>query len=433
MTDDHISYMSGFNGYFETEAEKGALPKHQNSPKNPPLGLYAEQLTGSAFTSPRSHNLKTWLYRIKPSVAHENFMRYNQELWLTPPFICKTPPSPQQMRWDPLPYDEIHNLNLIESVKTWVGHGSPSSQNGAAVHLYAATKSMAKEVFYNSDAEMMFVPQDGGLILETEMGVLSIEPSYIAVIPRGVKFRVLLKDKKARGYLTENFGQPLCLPELGPIGANGLANHRDFEHPVAKYFNKSDEFKIIVKYRGHFWSCQTDHDPLNVVAWHGNYSPYRYNLKHFNTLGSISYDHPDPSIFTVLTSQTSTPGVANLDFVIFPPRWMVAEDTFRPPYYHRNLMSEYMGLISGSYDAKPSGFMPGGSSLHNCMSPHGPDKESFEIASKSTNLPEKYEDVLAFMFESYYDWRVTDYALNSNLYQKSYNDCWNGMESNFKK
>lgn len=427
------SYQSGFGSYFECEAETGALPKGQNSPRNPAYGLYAEQINGSAFTAPRSSNLRSWLYKIRPSVVHRRFVPARLEGWQTPPFANNgNGISPQQMRWDPYPLPTSdQKVTLFESLQTWLGNGDPEGRSGAAIHLYAANAAKDDEFFVNADGEMLFLPQLGELAVDTEMGYLEASPGFLLVIPRGIKFRVKLLSEPVRGYLAENFGAPMRLPELGPIGANGLANPRDFEYPQAKYWDEKASFELLCKYGGRFWRSALDANPLDVVAWHGNYAPYRYDMARFNTIGTVSYDHPDPSIFTVLSSPSALQGVANLDFVIFPPRWMVAEHSFRPPYYHRNLMSEYMGLISGSYDAKPKGFLAGGGTLHNCMSPHGPDSEAFRAASQGSDSPEKYKDVLAFMFESHRDWRISREALESPLLQDDYSECWQGLESHF--
>ena len=170
-------------------------------------------------------------------------------------------------------------------------------------------------------------------------------------------------------------------------------------------------------------------DVIDVVGWHGNYAPYKYDLTRFNTMNTVSFDHPDPSIFTVLTSPSAKPGTANVDFVIFPPRWMVGEDTFRPPYFHRNVMSEYMGLINGVYDAKPAGgFEPGGGSLHNCMTPHGPETEAFNAASNAKLKPEYLGSTLAFMFESSLVYSPTRHGLETPALQKNYLNCWRGMK-----
>lgn len=424
-----LHYLSGLGNHFESEAVAGALVKHRNSPQKVPYGLYAEQLSGSAFTLARYSNLHSWLYRIRPSVKHGEFTLVNHTNIEGSPFDL-TYTSPMQMRWDPMPYP-TKTCHFIESLTTLAGHGSIDLHTGAAIHLYAANASMENMFFYNADGDFLIVPQEGQLRFKTELGWIEARPGEIIVIPRGMKFQVELLDKKARGYICENFGMPFRLPELGVIGANGLANPRDFQIPVASFEEIQGHFSLLAKFQGKLWQAPIQHSPLDVVAWHGNYAPYKYDLSLFNTINTVSFDHPDPSIFTVLHSPSSIPGIANIDFVIFPPRWMVAQDTFRPPYYHRNIMSEYMGLIYGTYDAKEEGFVPGGGSLHNCMSAHGPDASAYEKAITTSLQPEYYDHILAFMFESHYVWRPTAFACHAKFRQKNYLDCWSGLESHF--
>ena len=428
---DALSYLHGFHHHFETEAEENALIKGRNSPQKVPYGLYAEQISGTAFTMPRHQNLSSWVYRIRPSVLHGEFTLFKQDSLLPPPADATFTP-PTQMRWNPAPYP-VQPTDFIDALETFAGNGSIESHTGSAIHLYCANKSMQKTYFYNADGEMLIVPQEGSLHFKTEMGNLNVAPGEIIIIPRGIKFMVELPDGKARGYVLENFGVPFRLPDLGVIGANGLANPRDFKSPVAAYENKVGDFTLMVKFQGRLWKAPLQHSPLDVVAWHGNYAPYKYDLRQFHTLSTVSFDHPDPSIFTVLTSPSMLPGTANADFVIFPPRWMVATDTFRPPYFHRNVMSEYMGLIYGTYDAKEEGFVPGGASLHNCMSPHGPDASAYEKAVLADLKPEYYDNTLAFMFESQQVWRLTKVAYHSLQRQVNYQDCWADLKANFSK
>ena len=426
------NYMSGFGSEFATEALQGALPDGRNSPQRVAFGLYAEQFSGTAFTAPRAANQRSWLYRIRPAVLHGDFALLPEGTFHNR--FDEEPATPNQLRWSPLPLPE-ERTDFIDGIFTVAGNGSAEGQGGCGVHWYAANASMDGRYFYNADGEMLIVPQLGGLKIATELGVLVIEPQEIAVIPRGTRFRVELLDKEARGYIAENFGENMRLPDLGPIGANGLANPRDFLYPVAAYEDIEGEFELVGKFQGRLWSARIDHSPLDVVAWHGNYAPYKYDLRKFNTIGSISFDHPDPSIFTVLTSQTNTPGTANLDFVIFPPRWLVMENTFRPPWYHRNVMSEFMGLVHGEYDAKEAkedGFVPGGSSLHNSMSGHGPDAATFEKASKAdTSKPQQITDTMAFMFETRLAFHPTKQAMASTALQANYASCWEGIRKHF--
>lgn len=417
-----MKYLSGFSNYHQTEALENCILPGRNSPQKPPYGLYAEQISGSAFTMQRAKNYHTWFYRLAPSVRHTEFVFFPQIHYLSAPFNDKAV-APTQLRWDPRPMP-TESIDFIESLFTIAGHGSANSMQGAAIHLYGFNQNLPNRYYYNADAELLFIPEAGSIRLKTECGILELLPHEIAVIPRGIRFQVEALDLEARGYLAENFGAPLSLPELGVIGANGLANPRDFHYPVACYEEKNQECELIARYQGHCWRASLPHSPLNVCAWHGNYAPYKYDLRLFNAINTVSFDHPDPSIFTVLHSPSFTPGVANLDFVIFPPRWMVAEDTFRPPYYHRNIMSEYMGLIRGEYDAKAEGFLPGGGSLHNCMSAHGPDRVTAEKARDAVLKPQYYSDTLAFMLESCFAWIPTEQALAASFRQSDYLKCW---------
>jgi homogentisate 1,2-dioxygenase len=425
-------YLSGFGNGFETEALPGALPIGRNSPQKCAYGLYAEQLSGSPFTAPRATNERSWLYRIRPTVAHwGEFRKVDAGLWRTAPCAeLDMPLAP--LRWDPIPLPE-ESVSFPESVHTVTTAGDAGAQAGMGSHIYLVTRSMRDEYFYNADAEMMFVPQQGALRLWTEFGIIDIEPGEIAVIPRGVKLRVELQgEQPARGYLCENYGGAFTLPERGPIGANCLANPRDFLTPVAAYEDHDAPSTMTVKWGGNLWRTDLRHSPLDVVAWHGNYAPYKYDLRRFSPVGPLLFDHADPSIFTVLTSPSETPGTANIDFVIFPDRWLVAENTFRPPWYHMNIMSEFMGLIYGVYDAKTGGgFVPGGFSLHNCMLPHGPDLNAFEGASNAELKPKKLEGTLAFMFETRFPQRVTRFAAEAPQFQKDYAGYGQGLRKHF--
>jgi homogentisate 1,2-dioxygenase len=430
MTEKRLAYLSGFGNENATEAVPGALPQGCNSPQRPPHGLYAEQLSGTPFTAPRHANRRTWMYRILPSAMHAPFRRTDNGLWRSAPFT-ETEVSPNRLRWDPLPLPS-EPVDFIDGMATMGGNGHVASRMGVAIHIYCATKSMADRVFSNADGELLIVPQQGRLRLCTELGIVEAAPGEIALIPRGLRFRAELPDGSALGYVCENYGALFALPELGPIGADGLANARDFLTPVAWYEDRRAETESVVKFAGNLWTTTLDHSPLDVVAWHGNDAPCKYDLARFMTLGTVSFDHPDPSIFTVLTAPTDTPGTANCDFVIFPPRWMVAEDTFRPPWFHRNLMSEFMGLIHGVYDAKAEGFLPGGASLHNSFAAHGPDRATFGRASAAELKPQKIADTLAFMFETRLTIRPTEFALATPALQRDYDACWSGFASQFR-
>jgi homogentisate 1,2-dioxygenase len=420
-----MKYLSGFGAHHESEAIAGALPVGQNSPQKTPFGLYAEQLSGSSFTAPRAQNLRSWLYRLRPSAMHSSFRRIGEGLWRTAPCL-EVETSPNRLRWLPQEMPEAAT-DFVGSMATFATCGDARSQRGAAVHLYAANRSMDSRVFYDADGELLIVPQEGALTLATEFGILEVAPGEIAVIPRGIKFRAEISGN-ARGYVCENYGAPLRLPDLGPIGSNGLAAPRDFLAPVAAFEDRHAPMEVVAKLGGHLWTAHFDHSPLDVVAWHGNYYPCKYDLARFNAMNTVGFDHADPSIFTVLTSASETPGVANVDFVIFPPRWAVAEHTFRPPYFHRNVMSEFMGLVHGEYDAKKEGFLPGGASLHNAMSAHGPDRASYEAAIAAPLKPARLERTLAIMFESRYLFEPTAHALASPTLDKDYDLAWSGFE-----
>jgi homogentisate 1,2-dioxygenase len=430
QTTSKLKYQSGFGNEFATEAVAGALPIGRNSPQKAPHGLYAELISGTAFTAPRADNRRTWMYRSQPSVVTGKYQAYKQDLWTTGAAQgVKTPPEP--FRWKPTPIPK-EPTDFIDGMRTLMANGDADAQTGMATHIYVANKSMNARAMVNADGEMLIVPQLGALIVTTEMGVLEIAPGEIALLPRGVAFKVDLVSDSARGYVCENYGAHFRLPELGPIGSNGLANARDFLTPTAAYNKDNQAYELIKKYGGSLWSTQLQQSPFNVVAWHGNLTPYKYNTADFMTIGSISYDHPDPSIFTVLTSPSDAAGVANCDFVIFPPRWLVSENTFRPPWYHRNVMSEFMGLVHGQYDAKEEGFVPGGASLHNSMVPHGPDSDAFIKASNADLKPHKLDNTLAFMFESRYRFVPTPFAMNAGLLDTNYANCWAGLKDQSK-
>jgi len=415
--------LTGFGNHFATEAIPGALPVGQNSPQAVPFGLYAEQISGTAFTAPRAENRRTWFYRLRPSAQHPPFAPHDAPGWSTD----GPPPSPNRLRWSPLNAPQTP-VDFIDGMVCYAANGDPATQTGVSLFLYAATRDMTRRAAFNADGEMLIVPQHGRLRIITECGVIDVAPSAIALIPRGLKFRVELPDGAARGYVCENRASAFRLPDLGPIGANGLANPRDFEIPAAAFEDDDGPYELLQKFQGALWRTTLSHSPFDVVAWHGNLCPCRYDLTRFNTINTVSFDHPDPSIFTVLTAPSDTPGTASCDFVIFPPRWMVAEHTFRPPWFHRNIMSEFMGLIEGAYDAKGDGFAPGGASLHNGMNAHGPDRSSYEAGVTAALAPQRYEGGLAFMFETRFVLKPTSQALSLPELQADYDAGWGGFD-----
>lgn len=418
------AYLQGFGNEFSSEALPGALPCGQNSPQRAPYGLFAEQFSGTAFTVPRHLARRTWLYRIVPSAKHPAFTRLPRQL-----LPMHGVANPNRLRWSPFPLPSTPT-DFLDGWLPLAATAEPAAASGVSIYLYHANQCMQR-VFFNADAEMLLVPQHGRLRIATELGVMDAGPGDIAVLPRGLKHRVALLEASAYGYLAENHGEPLRLPDLGPIGSNGLANPRDFRTPVAAYEQAPGPVALVQKYLGELWGCNVGQSPLDVVAWHGNNVPYCYSLATFNTLGTVSFDHPDPSIFTVLTSPSAVPGLANLDVVIFPPRWMVAEHSFRPPWFHRNVMNEFMGLVHGTYDAKAGGFEPGGASLHPRMSAHGPDAGSCEAAMAASLAPQKLDATLAFMFETSAVLRPSAFALAAPQLQTDYDHCWAGLAAGF--
>jgi homogentisate 1,2-dioxygenase len=435
VTETHDStplrYLVGFGNEHESEALPGALPIGRRSPQRVAYGLYAEQFSGTAFTAPRASNQRVWLYRIRPSVTRGRLEPVADTLWRTAPLSAGRLPA-VQLRWDPLPVPD-EPRDFIDGICTIAVNGNAHMQAGVGVHVYLANRSMHDRYFYDADGELLVVPQQGRLRIHTECGVLEVAPGEIALLPRGMVFRVVLLDGPSRGYICENYGQAFRLPERGPVGGEGFANQRDFLAPTAAFEDREGDFTLTAKFQGRLYSGSMRHSPLDVVAWSGNYVPYKYDLSRFNVIGTVSYDQPDPSIYTALTAPSDTAGTANADFVVFAPRWFVATDTFRPPPFHRNVMSEFMGLVQGVYDAKPHGFVPGGASLHNSMLPHGPAPEVFEEASRAKLEPRFLDNTLAFMFESRYVLHPTEFALECPQLQGDYAESWHSLRKLFRQ
>eukprot|EP00754_Rhynchopus_humris_P010795 Rhum_TRINITY_DN14175_c0_g1::Rhum_TRINITY_DN14175_c0_g1_i1::g.70611::m.70611/K00451/HGD, hmgA; homogentisate 1,2-dioxygenase len=421
-------YLPGF-GDKVTEAIKGAVPEMYNTPQKAPFGLYAEQLNGTAFTKPRDTNHRVWHYRIRPTAVHDDMVE-EKGYSITEPVNVT---CPKQRRWSPYPVPE-KKTTWLEGMQPYAGAGDPQMKAGVKIYLYGFNAPMGDTAMQNADGDFLFVPESGALDIVTESGRLEVRPGEISVIPRGFKFKVDNVDgASCRGYICELFDGHFRLPDLGPIGANGLANVRDFLAPVAWYEDRAVQFKVFHKFCGDLFSYQSDRSVFDVVGWHGDYYPFKYDLARFCPVNAVKYDHLDPSIFTVLTCQTADPGTAALDFVVFPPRYMVQENSFRPPYYHKNCMSELMGNINGAYEAKEKGFLPGGVTLHSCMAGHGPDAAGFEKATKldtsKPQFPSKTD--LAFMFESTYMFKLSEYAKTNNV-ENGYQNCWKGLKAQFK-
>ncbi len=424
-------YMPGFGNDFETEALPEALPRGQNSPQKCNYGLYAEQLSGTAFTAPRGQNERTWCYRIRPSVKHTGrFEKIDMPYWRSAPDVDPDVISLGQYRWNPVPHSD-EALTFVTGMRSMTTAGDVNTQVGMATHIYLANTTMEDDYFFSADSELLVVPQEGLLRFHTELGTIDLAPKEIAIIPRGMVFRAEVVEGPARGFVCENYGQKFDLPSRGPIGANCLANPRDFLTPVAAFEDREVPSTVTVKWCGQFHVTKIGHSPLDVVAWHGNYVPVKYDLTTYSPVGAILFDHPDPSIFTVLTAPSGEEGTANIDFVLFRERWMVAEHSFRPPWYHKNLMSELMGNIYGQYDAKPEGFVPGGVSLHNMMLPHGPDEPAFNAASNEELVPHKLDNTMSFMFETRFPQHLTRFAAREAPLQDEYIDCWDGLDKKF--
>lgn len=425
----NVGYMPGFGNDFETEALPGALPQGMNSPQRCEYGLYGEQLSGTAFTDVRPE--RTWCYRIRPSVKHSHrYEKIDLPYWVSAPHVVPDVISLGQYRWNPVPHSD-QDLTWLTGMRTMTTAGDVNTQIGMATHIYLATESMVDSYFFSADSEMLVIPQEGHIRFCTELGIIDLEPKEIAIIPRGLLYRVEVLDGPARGFVCENYGQKFELPRRGPIGANCMANPRDFKTSVAAFEDREVHSMVTAKWCGQFHKTKIEQSPLDVVAWHGNYAPYKYDLRTYCPVGAVLFDHPDPSIFTVLTAPSGQPGTANIDFVLFRERWMVAEDTFRPPWYHKNIMSELMGNIYGQYDAKPEGFVPGGVSLHNMMLPHGPDKNAFDGASNAKLGAEKLDNTMSFMIETRFPQHLTEFASKEAPLQDDYVECWTSLEKKF--
>lgn len=419
-----LKYMTGFGNEFETEALPNALPVGQNSPQKPAYGLYSELFSATTFPAPRARNRRTYMFRIHPSVQAPKYSRIDNSLIATPPF--DTVPTPNNMRWDAF---EIggEDADFIDGLATICGVGGPIAQSGMAMHIYRVTRSMSDRVFTNNDGEMIVMPQQGALRFVTELGVLEAAPGAIVILPKGIRFRVELPEGPARGFVCENFSQAFHLPELGLIGSNGLANAADFYAPVAAYEDRNTPCELVQKYAGNLWATELPYSPLDVVAWRGNCAPMLYDAEKFVALGTATVDHPDPSIFCALTSGGDAVLGPNVDMLILPPRWLVAEHSFRPPGFHRNCVCEMVALIKGRHQGKTGGFGPGGFSIHNNFAPHGPDVNTVQMAREEELKPMKLEGTLAFLFETRFPLAVTPFAHEAKENQADVVAMWQGF------
>jgi homogentisate 1,2-dioxygenase len=372
-----FEYLCGFGAAHGSEALKGALPEAQNSPRLPPYGLVAEQLNGTSFTVPRAENRRVWLYRVRPSLVQDD-----AEPMAHPSFnldYLDQPPAASPVGWTPRVLPE-GGIDFVDGLTTRAGAGDPADARGLALHTFVASSDMGARAMVDADGDLMILPDTGILRLRTELGWLRVEPGELVVIPRGIVFSVFVEQGPVRGVVMEVYARHFRLPERGPIGANGLADERHFFMPVASYEDRAGPFEIVVKMGGHLYRAARSHSPFDVVAWHGNYTPYKYDLRRFNAMGTVTWDHPDPSIFTVLSAPFERPGENLADLVVFPsPRWDVAAHTFRPPYYHRNAATEINAIVAGVSRADDV-FSCGGIFITPPFAAHGPNAKAVERA-----------------------------------------------------
>ncbi|KAL5526159.1 hypothetical protein ACEPAG_7497 [Sanghuangporus baumii] len=432
---DPYSYQVGFGNRFASEAIPETLPFAQNSPQKCKYDLYAEQVTATSFVAPKAEKQTAWLYRIRPAVAHQGFTKLPATPDLENNFSPSNPrvhTSPTQQAWHPIDIPTSGKVDFIDGLKSFAGNGDPTLREGLAIHMYASNTSMGNKAFCNNDGDMLILPQQGRLDVQTEFGKLMVRPGELLVIQRGIRFRVAFPDGPSRGYIQEIYGSHYELPELGPLGGHGLANARDFEHPVASFDIDQSPWEVVYKVCGELHVCKQEHTPFDVVAWHGNYVPYKYAMEKFVNVGSISKDHIDPSIFCVLTAKSKTPGTPLADFLIFSPRWDVASNTFRPPYYHRNCATEFMGLIYGIYSGRSDEFQPGSCSYETGFCPHGVSYEEFKLATEGDLKPMRiHEGTMAFMFESSMTFTLSDYAMNSPKRHEHEPKMWDDLKGQF--
>ena len=424
----------GFANAFESEALPDALPRDQNSPRLSAYGLYAEQINATGFVARREHNRRSWVYRIRPAAQHSKLEpldhpTYRQDFDLDNP-------EPNLSGWAPLPMPDSPT-DFVDGIYTLGGSGGAEVRRGFAVHLYVANRSMENRSFYNADGEMLLVPQQGKLTLQTESGVLDVDPGMVAIIPRGLKFSVLLREDHARGYIGEVFGRSFHLPERGPVGANGLADSRHFRAPVAYHENRLvPGYSITAKFCGKLFGATQDYSPYDVVAWHGDYTPYVYELRHFSPVINGRMDHADPSIFSVLTAPLDEEGANNLDFVFFPPRWDVSEGTFRPPFFHRNAVTEINGIIRDPAGYKAP-FYSGGCFITPAMTAHGIRAGGVEgflsMSDEAADRPHRFRDnSMWFQFETVLPFYLTSWAKKAGQRIDDWHHIWGTYRDHYQ-
>ncbi|KAH9874017.1 hypothetical protein IAQ61_004645 [Plenodomus lingam] len=406
---DPYNYQAGWGNRHQSEVIPGTLPVAQNNPQEVRFGLYTEGITYSAFAAPRAHNYSTYMYRCRPAAAHNGYVPFESKSNIQNCFLSLNPKVatlPEQAEWRPFPLPkEEEKIDFANGLHTLAGSGDPNIREGLALYVYMINSSMERRAFCNADGDFLICAQLGTLDIVTEMGKIFLQPGEICVIQRGIRFCMNLAPdtKVARGYITEVWGSMWELPDLGPLGGHGLANPRDFLYPVAAIDdNLHVDWQIVNKINGELVAIQQDHSPFDLVAWHGNVVPYKYDLTKFSSQNSTSIDHTDPSIFTVLTAKSRDPLTPLADFLWFGPRWDVATNTFRLPYFHRNSASEFLACLYGQGLGRSDDFQPGGGSFEGGHTPHGGFHEGYQHGMRiHESQPEKIlTEQLTIMIES---------------------------------
>ncbi|KAH9884385.1 homogentisate 1,2-dioxygenase [Xylariomycetidae sp. FL2044] len=437
---DPYRYQIGFGNRFATEAIPGVLPQACNTPQRCKYDLISEQLNGTPFISPRATLLHAWFYRIHPSVKHRPLKRLPKNEDLEAVFSPLNPDvefTPQDLGWDKFPHpkgaDAVDMIDFIDGLKTIGGHGDPTLKEGLAVHMYMANTSMPNRAFCNNDGDMLIIPQEGRLDIQTEFGRLMVRPGELVVVQAGMRFTVGLPDGPSRGYIQEIFGSHYELPELGPVGSNGMAQPRDFEIPVASFDVDLSPWTVVVKLAGALFAYEQDHTPYDVVGWHGNYAPYKYAMEKFISSATVDRDQSDPSIYCVLTARSKIPGVSLSDFLVFTPKWCSTRNTFRPPYYHRNVATEIMGMPYGTWHGSATMLEPGGLTYEPSYMPHGESYERWKEATGADLQPARVgEGAMAFMMHISGHVSLTQYALQRcTTLQPIQADMWQDFKGGF--
>jgi len=424
---------TGFGNVHQSEDLPDALPRDQNSPRRVAYGLYAEQVNGSGFVAPRHENRRSWLYRVRPSADQSPAVALPQG-FLAGDFLAE-PPEPNLAGWAPLPLPTVAT-DFVDGLATLGGAGSARLRRGYAVHVYAANRGMEDRCFGNADGDLLILPEQGALTLLTELGPLEVAPGQVALVPRGIRFSVLVSVGGARGYVAESFGRPFGLPDRGPVGANGLADARHFRAPSAWHEDRvSLGYRVTAKLAGRLFESTQDHSPFDVAAWQGNHVPTVYDLDAFSPVGNARFDHGDPSIHTVLSAPMDEQGAHTLDLVAFVARWDVTEHTFRPPYFHRNVTTELNGIVRDAV-VPGSPFVPGCFFLTPSLVPHGVVAASVErhLAEAAAESPRRSsESSLWFQFETALPFVPTPWARDAAHRIADWPLVWGAYRKHFRE